>query len=730
MDLPRLPFDRWIEMDVQWFKPDWLEDQLHTLLDRLAPLYRSVVGQRGLIFNVGWLIDLVTEWTGQVDQPLPLHSRRTAGWQGRTYADLRAFFARLKRAAAEHGLPDLKTGVLFVNWGHVVWPPDLKIYDFDSDWYDRHPEAYGPPTSFIGMPELHPGKPLHADPYPYAAYPDGIGEGTAFVDLFAAQWGSLSRFLQLDALVLRDGFMGPLNYVRNGPYGHTASSDPNDLRRWTNDVRRLFRAVKAANRGVWVMGYSSAVSAVADWRVGCVDFESVIADGAIDAWIDQTWGGAWQDWWHQEWKGWTFQLAYLLLHGVMIVAANRRRAAPCRHYNLIETFDAWEPWDTLHQVPGKLRWAMWAFSHASVLDETGRPHVPDGSYLSWANQCNGQLLSTEDIAFVKDNLDAAQTSAAQIEAVFGPAVVYHRPLLDWLSNQHPEWNVSEWIDEQAGFLMKYGLPILSATRTEWLGGAKPEAVVLQTPGQSANDEQTELLDAIRTRPTLIVGRADVVDPAVLQLAGARANGRLQPAGYAQAAPQESPLQRDLPDFNVLHLPVHQPIVATGDVLFRTETTPTLVRQDSTIYWQPPDWSEPANAFLPRYQVGSLASHALAARALLDACARAGCSHPDPIPFAQPITFHLWRSGGAIYILLGNLETGLTGDARTERHVTLTLNRQHLSLDARDYKLCAVDGVVIRSDSRTPAELRFLVRIAPESSAVFTVQPCAEGQTYE
>ena len=60
MALPRLPFDRWIEMDVQWFKPDRLEDQLHTLLDRLAPFYRSVAGQRGLIFNVGWLIDLVT----------------------------------------------------------------------------------------------------------------------------------------------------------------------------------------------------------------------------------------------------------------------------------------------------------------------------------------------------------------------------------------------------------------------------------------------------------------------------------------------------------------------------------------------------------------------------------------------------------------------------------------------------------------------------------------------
>ena len=339
--------------------------------------------------------------------------------------------------AAAHGLPDLKVGVLFVNWGHVVWPPDIKIYDFDSDWYDRHPEAYGPPHSFIGMPELYPGRTLRADSYAYAAFPQGVSDGTPFSALFAAQWGAVSRFLNLDALVLRDGFMGPMIYTRNGPYGLTAPPDPAEVRRWTDDVRRLFRAVKAANPAVVVIGYSSGISAVADWRVGCVDFESVVADGALDAWIDQTWGGAWQDWWHQEWKGWTFQLAYLLLHGTMIAAANRRRATPCRHYALIETWDAWEPWDTLHQVPGKLRWAMWAFSHAAVVDEDGVPHVPGGAYISWANNRQGELLSPHDVAFVQENLDAAQASAARLDRVYGPAAVLHRPVEEWLVGRTP-----------------------------------------------------------------------------------------------------------------------------------------------------------------------------------------------------------------------------------------------------------------------------------------------------
>jgi hypothetical protein len=729
MDEPHLPFDRWVEMDLQWFHPDTLDEQLHTLVRRLQPLYAAVAGWRGLIFNIGWLIDLATEWTGRADQPLPLHSRRTAGWQGRTYADLRDFVARLRQVAADHGLPELKVGVLFVNWGHVVWPPDIKIYDFDSDWYDRHPEAYGPPHSFIGMPELHPGRALHADSYPYAAFPSGVLEGTPFPDLFAAQWGAVSRFLGLNALVLRDGFMGPMIYTRNGPHGTTAPSDPAEVRRWTEAVRTLFRAIKTANPNVVVMGYSSGISAVADWRVGCVDFESVVADGTLDVWIDQTWGGAWQDWWHQEWKGWTFQLAHLLLHGTMIAAANRRRATPCRHYALIETWDAWEPWDTLHMVPGKLRWALWAFLHAAVVDEAGEPHVPGGAYVSWANNPQGELLSPHDVAFLQENLDAAQTSAARLEQVYGPAAVLHRPVLEWLAAEHPDWNVSEWLDEQAGFLIKWGLPVLAATRSEWLAGAQPEAALLQTPGCLGESDRAALVRYCAEHPTLIIGRADVVDPALLALAGVRPEGALCPKGFVRGKPESSALSSDLPEFHILHLPAHQPVAASGEVLFRAETGPTLVRQGNITYWQPPDWSEPSKEFLPRNQVGSLATHVLAARALAEACAAAGQSHLLPVPYAQPVAFHLWRSGGQVHVLLGNLETGLTGDARTPRHVTLVLNRRHLGLGAGDYVLRTAAGACVAPSESSPRELRFLVDISSDGSDRYVLDPTDHGSDH-
>jgi hypothetical protein len=247
--------DRWLEMDLTWFDPEAdLAPQIEMLVERVAPLLQSVDGDRGIFFNVGWLIDLVTEWTGDPQQKIPTLSRRTAKWAARTYADLRGFIVSLRATAARYDLPDLKIGVLFVGWAHVVWPPELKIYDFDSSWYARHPELYGEAHTIIGMPDLHPVKRLRADAYPYAAFSNGLSEGAYFPDFFGAQWGSFADYTGFDALLLRDGLTGPMVYTRNGPYGTSAPSDPRLAAAFSQSVRDLYRAVKTANLGRGVAG--------------------------------------------------------------------------------------------------------------------------------------------------------------------------------------------------------------------------------------------------------------------------------------------------------------------------------------------------------------------------------------------------------------------------------------------------------------------------------------------
>jgi len=719
--------DRWLEMDLTYFDPErLLKPQVDMLWQRIAPLLQPVAGEYGIFFNVGWLIDLVTEWTGYPEQNIPTQSHRTAKWAANTYQDLADFFGLLRQSAKQQGLDRLKIGVLFVGWAHVVWPPELKIYDFDSTWYERHPELYEPPRSFINMPDLHPINRLRADNYPYAAFPDGLDDGVYFPEFFAAQWADLAAFLDVDALHLRDGLTGPMIYTRNGPFGTSAPADPAVVEAFSQSVRDLYRYIKQASPDKLLIGYSSAISPIADWRVGCVDFEALVADGYIDAWVEQTWGGAWQDWWHQLWKGWTFQLANLLTRGAMIAGANEQRQTPCRLYNLIETWDGWEPWDTLHQVPHKLRWAMWAFSHAAVIAPDG-VHVPDGSYISWMNNGDMDLLSADDIAYISDHLNQAQASAARIEAVYGTTLVYNRQAMAWLSEQHPEWNVGEWLDDQAAMVMKWGTPALSITRAEWLADIDLESTALlaQTPTQLDDAARRALLN--RPAPVMVTGRADMIDTTIRQMLGIRTTERMLAPGFYVA----TGLSEQTPSHDRPYLPVHVAVEVDEDttVHYRTTHTPLLTQRGNCCYWQPPDWSEPFNQFVPKYQLGSTYPHYAVARVLHAAGRSAGLSYLEIPDRSATIAFHLWRSGGQVHVLLGNLETGEFGDSRTPRRLRLHLSRAQLGLGDGPVRLTQVDqlGEIVEVASQDSAWLTFDMHLPAEGCAVYVVdtRPPAE-----
>ena len=69
------------------------------------------------------------------------------------------------------------------------------------------------------------------------------------------------------------------------------------------------------------------------------------------------------------------------MHRAQVSGGNQRRIVRgdaasgytdrCVHLALTETFDAYEHWDTLHHVPGKLAWGMVAFQHTAALLPNG-----------------------------------------------------------------------------------------------------------------------------------------------------------------------------------------------------------------------------------------------------------------------------------------------------------------------------------------------------------------------
>lgn len=711
--------DRWMEMDLTWFDPaDDFAPQLDELLARVGPLVDHVTGRRGIFFNLGWLVDLVTEWTGDPVQRIPTRSRRTAAWAAADYDRLRTFVVEFRAAAARHHVADLHCGLLFVDWGHVVWPPELKIYDFDSDWYDRHPELYEPPRSFINMPDLHPVNRLRADDHPYASHAAGIPEGLTFGELFGAQWAHLAAFTGFDAVLLRDGFCGPMIYTRNGPYGTRAPADPAVVERFSDAVRALFRDVKQAAPDRLVFGYSSAISPVADWRVGCVDFEALVADGHIDGWIEQTWGGAWQDWWHQLWKGWTFQTANLLTRQAMVARANEQRETPCALYHLVETWDGWEHWDTIHQVPGKLTWGAWAFAHAAALTPDG-PRPSDGAYVSWLNNGEMDLLSGDDVTFLAGLLDRTEASAGALEAVHGPVIVYDRATMARLAAERPDDNIGEWIDDQAALVMKWGVPVLSATRPEWLEALPVTTALLsQPPGRPALARFTDVT---------VIGRADTIDDSVAARLGIGATDERIPADFWVAGGDRD----DVPPADRPYLPEHV-VVEVGDdvaVHLASRRTPLLTSRDGWSWWQPTDWSEPFNQFVPKYQLGSTYPAFRVAALLSDRAAERGVTGVVGVTRPQPVAFHVWRSGGAIHVLLGNLETGEFGDARLARTVVARFSRGELAAPPGSLVLRRLDGdgpdTVVTTDVDDDL-VEASVTIGPEAAIVYVLAPLSRG----
>lgn len=647
--------DRYVEIDLDWFVPGDATS-VAEFVDRTAPLWQGVRGDRGVVLNPGFLVDVVTEFGGDVDQRLPLRSRRYDRWRDRSYGDLATLAGAIRVEAARIGIPDVRVGILVAGVGRVITGSDL--YDLGSDWCDRHPELYPFDLSPLPGPDLDPRVPLQGDRHRYAAFPDGVPPGLAFGELLAAQWAAVASACGLDAIHLRDGFWGPMLYTRRGPYGVTAGPDPDENATWTTAIRDLFAAVKRARPEATVMAYTSGLGATAELRSGCIDTDAVLAGGGVDVLIDQTWGGAWQDWWDDWWKGWTNQHANLLSHAVSV----RRCGRPVRHDKLIETWDGWEPFDTVHDVPEKLRWAMWAWSHAAVVTPDGL-EVPDGTYVSWMNDRHRNLLDAEAVAFVAGELDRAEVAASAMTAVGGPVLVFDHTRVEAVHTSEPGRNAGEHVEDAVALAMKWGLPVLAATSADW-DVDLPHGAVGQLSGTGA-------------RPELVIGCADAVAADALRRAGATPTGDRRGRGYRREC-----LAGDRGRRRWVHLAGDAAVrIVDGAPLATADGWPTIVHRDDHAWWQPPELADPSNPLLPRSQYGSVAT----ARAVAGWWStRAAEVVVEPVAEHTPVTVQWWRCGTRRTVLVGNLETGWIGDARTPRTVVLQVRHagrtERLTLD--------------------------------------------------
>jgi hypothetical protein len=664
-----VPGDRWMEIDLYWFDQSDIPGSVSCFWDRFAPLYQNVRGDRGLILNVGWTVGYIMEWSGDPQQRITLPTgagqqpwvqesgplagtteQRKAEWKQRfasptivtrsgygpwTYGDLHRLTDALRSEAGKRGIASFKVGSLAYAWNDA--------YGEIAPWAKRHPEVFTP-WEFTRKGQKQSGKffdpaaTLHQDSARLGGLPSGITEGVPVHQAFAAQWGSVSKAAGLDAIMLRDSFGMPIPYQRAGPDGLLEPS-PQTIARHTDATSALIRETKTANPSAIVMMYSNAASAYGDWRCNGLDLERIAREGFLDVWVDQTWAGAWNEvgvrhnsFWNNPVLGWTYQLTYTLMHSAILAGTH------VKHYPLIETFDAWESWDVLHTVPERLRWGIWAYSHAAVKTPTGIK-VPDGSYISWANQ-GKRLLSNKDVAFLNENISQAVIDAHHITEVFGPTLVYSRTAAQWEADHAtPDRDAKQWLDEQIGSVVKWPIPVLSSTRIEWLPQVHADAFVLGGISHLTAQESVSIHElAKRGTPLLLVGSpTDGFDPALRDL-------------LSLDSKQTRPSSSDSPTLNS-----------------------TRASGIHVLTWDPPDLAVEDGKRLLDIWGGSDAPYASAAEALNTQLSQTASPHAPTIDAAQAMSFSAWKTGDAtIHLMFANLEEGLRDDADATRTTTIVL----------------------------------------------------------
>ena len=714
--MSKVPGDRWMEIDLYWFDSTDIPGSVDRFWNRFFPLFDGIAGDRGVVLNVGWTVGYIMEWSGDLNQRITLPSGtgqqpwvrenaplagttadRQREWKERfankimiprqgygtwTYGQLRTLNNALREKAKQRGIDNFKVGSLVYAWNDA--------YGEIAPWAKKHDEAFTHWTldsslNFNHGTYFNPGAKLHHDSTTLGAFPKGIQEGSTAHSVFGQQWGNLSRTVGLDAIMLRDSFGMPVPYDRAGPWGVVAPS-PELISEATENVSALIRETKTSNPKALVMMYSNAASAVGDWRSNGLDLERIAREGFLDIFVDQTWAGAWNEvgvrhnaFWNVPTLGWTYQLTSTLMHAAILSGTH------VRHYPLIETFDAWESWDVLHSVPDRLRWGIWAYSHASVKSPHGI-EVPLGSYISWANQ-GKNLLTENDVNFLKTNINAAVRDARETSEVFGPLLVYSRRAMQWQAEHaQPHADVKEWLDEQTGSIIKWPIPVLSSTRIEWLPEIQADLYILGTPSHLSKEElQTVTRVVNQGHPTAIFGSpVGGVDETLQKFAGLIAGPQIRPPttilkGTASAASIK--LVSNLPQ----QFPVRQSLSQNmtgkdGETLYSVENSPVLVLNKQAgkriLSWDPPDFMDVWDKPLKETWGGSAAPYALTAGAINLLLDTPEVLHATRIDLEQTINVSAWRTqDGTLHILAANLEEGLRDDADMGRITTLRLPSQ-------------------------------------------------------
>jgi hypothetical protein len=647
----------WLEIELSWFQGKPQEILVDELFDRLLPLWhRPVVGRCGLVFCVGWMFDSVLGWNGEAEQLIPCCNGPS--YERWSYARLAGLLAAIRQKAKACGLGKLHLGLLLhgcpdfsvaesynpaLRKGRTDRRDDQYGYNIKGRWFKEHPEVrddrFDHHFSFANPVHVPEEERICRKPDNFGAY-------------FAEKMAAMTSATGFDAVVLRDCVLTS----NAGDYRGAYSMPPELHKIWTDSIVAMLAAAKGARPGLLLIGYSGYMTQLTTLRATGFDLEAVAMSGHLDLWITQTWASAFQDYWRSDTLGYLPALVNCLTDQAML--SNSRTG----HLFLVETFDAWEPFESLRDFPDKLDWLVQALGRAGVHRPDGGFSRSVGYYMSWMSK-RTELISTQDVQHLVASTNHLATGLAEDPRPLGPCLVHDRDSQLALLAQPTAHCRGEIADQWLGQLARHGTSVLSTTRAEWLERVSVGGLIYPCPAAPSNAALSGLHKHLKKgTPVLLMGQADAMALEMRSLLGIAVEGTPTTARFASAAKVVESWRERIGCEDVI-LNQRRRSLAEGaewSSLLTGLGGPILARhrQLPCWIWEPPHWA--GQWELTCENLYSLQAWWLIAEATGDGWGLPKWKNQRPM---RPVCVVGWRTASnRVEVLLGNLENGMVGDS--------------------------------------------------------------------
>jgi hypothetical protein len=273
-----------------------------------------------------------------------------------------------------------------------------------------------------------------------------------------------------------------------------------------------------------------------------------------------------------------------------------------------------------------------------------------------------------------------------ISDINGPTLVYSRSAMEWQNSNQPAVCIKEWIDDQAGSIMKFSAPIFSAARIEDLGRVESEMFIVQTPVHLKTNEKEQLEKLIASgKPVMLCGSpANGIDADFLRLVGLSTQDQYPKQDRSDGIINDfnRPLAANILHTFTLHHPYTQNTLdkRTGtEVIYSVCTSPALVRKDNLMIWDAPELVIYTSAGVQRHGIptdvllGSASPYALTARLVNEELSKADKFSAYSPDISLPICCGSWTSkSGELTVLLADLEEGLEHSGKEMSSIEMKL----------------------------------------------------------